>query len=147
MEILHRYERKRIAYVDIPRKCTPLCLRRGQDYGFVRSQVSSIERHSRYHGSTHVSAADQRKIPRSILRSRAERILEEDAECYTAGPSSLGAVRQAEQVFEVHDRFVLGLDCGWWRTFSLVVAIAASETVFPASLPGSDSEIRLLAST
>lgn len=144
---LRKYERKRIAPVDIPRKCTPLFLRQWQDCGSVRSQASSIERHSRYRGSTHVAAIDQRKIPRSVLGSRAERTPEKDSECYTASPSGLGLLHQVAWVFGVHERFSLGLDRGRRRSFHLVVALAASETVFLAFLPGSGSEIRLLAST
>ena len=144
---LRRYERKRIAPVDIPRKCTPRFLRQWQDCGSVRSQVSSIERHSRHRGSTHVAAVDQRKILRSVLGSRAERIPEKDSECYTACPSGLGLVHQVVRVFGVHERFSPGLDRGRRRSFDLVVALAASETVFPAFLPVSGSEIRLLAST
>lgn len=147
MDDVRRYERKRIASVRILRKCTQRCLRQWQDCGSARSQASSIEKHSSYHGSTHAAAADQQKIPSSVLRSRAERIPERDSGCYTTGPSALGQVHQAAQVFGVLDRLGLVLDRGRRKFFHLVVALAVSEIVFPASLPGSVSEIRLLAST
>lgn len=114
-----RYERKRIAPVDIPRKCTPLFLRQWQDCGSVRSQVSSIERHSRYRGSTHVAAVDQRKIPRSVLGSRAERIvirpLENDDESLFFGrPDRIDVSRMNEgritgsQMLEMQNPLMIG---------------------------------------
>lgn len=78
---------------------------------------------------------------------RAETIPEKDSECCKADPSALGPVNQVAQAFGVDDRLGLVLDRGRRRSFHFVVALAASETVFLASLPDLGSEIRLLAST
>ena len=144
---IHICERKRIASVGILRRYTPLYLCQWQDCGSVRSQASSTERHSRYHDSIHASAVDQRKTLRGVLRLRAETIPEKDSECCKAGPSALGPVSQVAQAFGEDDRLGLVLDRGRRRSFHFVVALAASETVFLASLPDLGFEIRLLAST